>query len=232
MLLVYIYMEGTDMKNENFKRAINDLFGINLKIESDADEYDDGYVEENQYETETYYSYAEEEPEKTEEADKKEVAEEMRKAEVKKTEVIEEKEPPVVYEDAIVPYGMVTVGNVSVKSDIHIKGDIIGDVECEGKIFLSGSIKGNVRTGSICIQQGSLEGDLSVTNDVGIERDSVVKGNISAANMISDSDIYGQIQLTGTLELGEDACVEGDIKVGAMIMRSGAKIKGMVDVEK
>lgn len=142
----------------------------------------------------------------------------------------EESSLPVAREEAVIPSDMVINGNITTKSNMRIFGSIVGDVSCEGNINLMGSIRGNVIAGNLTLQQGGLEGDVSVQEDIVVETASVLKGNMVARSVYSNSRTEGQIHAFEAVELKEKAIVYGDIKALSLAVSTGAKIKGMVDI--
>lgn len=133
-------------------------------------------------------------------------------------------------EEAVIPSDMVITGNISTKSNMRVMGSIIGDIECEGNIFLIGNITGNVSAGNLTIQRGGLEGDVSVRENIMLEEESFLKGNLAAQNLYSNAKSEGQVQVSGAVELRERAFVQGNITAGTLSVNAGAKIKGMVDI--
>lgn len=140
-----------------------------------------------------------------------------------------EPELPVSIEQALIPSDMVITGNIKTKSNMKISGNVLGDIECEGSIILLGSIQGNVNVANLTIQHGNLTGDSVVRENIVIEQDAMVKGNISAKNMYSNARVEGRIQVIDTVELREKAIVQGDITSTTLSVTAGAKIHGMVD---
>lgn len=139
-------------------------------------------------------------------------------------------EMPMNREESIIPADMVLKGNVTTQSDMKVVGSIIGDVECDGNIYLQGSIMGNISAGNLTVQKGKLTGDVSVKENVSLEKESELNGNISAHNVYANAKIEGQIKADGLVELKEHAVVHGDIAAETISIHTGARIKGMVNV--
>lgn len=142
----------------------------------------------------------------------------------------QEVELPAAREEAVIPSDMVINGNITTKSNMRILGSVVGDVNCDGSIWLMGSIEGKVNAGNLTIQRGGLTGDAKVRENVVIEQDAVLKGNLTAQNVSSNAHSEGKIFAEKTVELRENAYVHGDITAGALSVSTGAKIKGLVDV--
>lgn len=142
----------------------------------------------------------------------------------------QEAELPVPREEAIIPSDMVITGNITTKSHMRVLGSIQGDVSCDGNLLLFGSIQGKVHAGNLTIQQGVLTGDAVVRENIIVEQDAVLKGNLSAQNVSTNAQSEGEIRADHAVELRENAYVRGNITAGTLAVHSGAKIKGMVDV--
>lgn len=141
-----------------------------------------------------------------------------------------EVELPVSREEAVIPSDMVINGNVTTKSNMRILGSIVGDVNCDGSIWLMGSIQGKVEAGNLTIQRGGLTGDADVRENVVIEQDAMLKGNLTAQNISSNAHSEGELHAENTVELRENAYVHGNITARSLSVTTGAKIKGLVDV--
>lgn len=145
-------------------------------------------------------------------------------------QVLKTAEPQTRREEALIPSDMMITGNISTKSDMKIYGSIVGDVECEGSIVLVGNIQGNVSASNLTLQKGGLTGDAAVAENVILEENAVLKGNLSAHNVRSNARSEGEIHAEGAVELMGQAVVQGNIAAGSLSVSSGAKIRGMVNV--
>lgn len=190
-------------KNDNFKKAMNELLGAPA---------------------------VKEEPAKAPVKESVKVEEPKKAASVKETAV---KAAPVVnkpVETAVIPAGMVITGNIKTESDMRIEGNVVGDIVCEGNILLFGSIDGNVSANNITFHKGTMKGDVVVKADAILEDESSLKGNLTAVNVVSNAKSEGQILASGTVELQNLAYVHGDIAAATFSVTSGAKIKGTVTI--
>jgi cytoskeletal protein CcmA (bactofilin family) len=91
---------------------------------------------------------------------------------------------------------------------------INGDVEFLGGLHLDGYINGNVSGGP------NTDAILSVSEQGGIE------GSVSAANVILNGIVKGDIDATLRVELGEKARVLGNVRYSAIETAVGAQING------
>jgi cytoskeletal protein CcmA (bactofilin family) len=91
---------------------------------------------------------------------------------------------------------------------------INGDVEFAGGLHLDGYISGNVSG------EPNTDAILSVSEQGGIE------GSVSAANVILNGIVKGDIDATLRVELGEKARVLGNVRYSAIETAVGAQING------
>jgi cytoskeletal protein CcmA (bactofilin family) len=91
---------------------------------------------------------------------------------------------------------------------------INGDVEFAGGLHLDGYISGNVSG------EPNTDATLSVSEQGGIE------GSVSAANVILNGIVKGDIDATLRVELGEKARVLGNVRYSAIETAVGAQING------
>lgn len=189
-------------KNDNFKKAMNELLGAPAK----------------------------EEPAKAPVKETVKVEEPKKAAPVQQPAVKEAPVVKKAAETAVIPAGMVITGNITTESDMRIEGNIVGDITCEGNILLFGSIEGNVSANKITFHKGCMKGDVVVKADATLEEGSALKGNLTAVNVLSNAKSEGQIFASGTVELQNLAYVHGDITAATFSVTSGAKIKGSVTI--
>lgn len=189
-------------KNDNFKKAMNELLGAPAK----------------------------EEPAKAPVKETVKVEEPKKAAPVQQPAVKEAPVVKKSSETAVIPAGMVITGNITTESDMRIEGNIVGDITCEGNILLFGNIEGNVSANKITFHKGCMKGDVVVKADATLEEGSALKGNLTAVNVLSNAKSEGQIFASGTVELQNLAYVHGDITAATFSVTSGAKIKGAVTI--
>ena len=189
-------------KNDNFKKAMNELLGAPAK----------------------------EEPAKAPVKETVKVEEPKKATPVQQPAVKEAPVVKKSSETAVIPAGMVITGNITTESDMRIEGNVVGDIVCEGNILLFGSIEGNVSANKITFHKGCMKGDVVVKADATLEEGSSLKGNLTAVNVLSNAKSEGQIFASGTVELQNLAYVHGDITAATFSVTSGAKIKGAVTI--
>ena len=104
--------------------------------------------------------------------------------------------------------------NLQIDTLIGAGTRINGDVEFAGGLHLDGYISGNVSA------EPDTDATLSVSEQGGIE------GSVSAANVILNGIVKGDIDATGRVELGANARVLGNVHYTIIETAVGAQING------
>jgi cytoskeletal protein CcmA (bactofilin family) len=91
---------------------------------------------------------------------------------------------------------------------------IDGDVEFTGGLHVDGHINGNIRSRS------GREGLLSVS------RQGCVEGSVTAADVVLNGVVKGDIEASGRVQLGADARVLGNVQYAVIESAVGAQING------
>ena len=145
-------------------------------------------------------------------------------------QVVEKVKDAVKDTDALISSDMKIEGNIQTNSNMKVLGDIKGDVSCDGDIILKGNIQGDVKVVNLTIQGGTLTGNVTAQGNVTIEEGAVIKGNMTAKSVYSNGSVEGQIQAAEEVELQKSAQIKGDVIAKYFSVVSGAKVKGVVNV--
>jgi len=87
-------------------------------------------------------------------------------------------------------------------------------------------VKGNMEgNGSLRID-GTVEGDISVTGSVIIGEEGLVKGNVSANEMIISGRVEGNVTTTSCLSIYSTGSLIGDVQVSSLHIEEGGSFKG------
>lgn len=231
-------------KNNNFKKALNELLN--------SDKNDSEKALENQEGAEAASGQTDKEKAQGGNSPGNQLPEESVREESVREESAGEStssvsEPPVPYNgepDVPKPYSRVekTVYEAVITPDVIINGDIIagsnlkilgkvfGNVECEGSIVLSGNIEGDVSASKLRFMAGGIQGNVSVKEAITAEKDTCIKGDVNAGSAVLSGNVRGELNIQDTLELRETSSVIGNIKALCIAILNGSRIKGMMDV--
>uniref|UniRef100_UPI003FF047A6 bactofilin family protein n=1 Tax=Eisenbergiella tayi TaxID=1432052 RepID=UPI003FF047A6 len=132
--------------------------------------------------------------------------------------------------ESVITSDVIIEGNVRSGSNLKILGEIVGDVACEGQITLTGNITGDVRASSLRFNSGNIQGNVTVVNDVTVEKQSHIKGDITAGSLIFNGSAEGNLMISQNMELRESSVVIGNVSADCVSMYNGARLKGLLDV--
>lgn len=135
-----------------------------------------------------------------------------------------------VKNESIITEDMVIDGSVRTKSNLRILGQISGDVRCEGALLLSGKVMGDIYADSMRVQSGSITGNIQVTDEMVVDNNSWIKGDITSGRLMFNGRSEGNMMVQESIELRESAKVKGNVSSECISMYNGAHVKGMIDI--
>ena len=91
---------------------------------------------------------------------------------------------------------------------------INGDVTGKGNYKIDGTVTGNIK----------IKGDL-ITGEK-----SVIKGDISAKNIIIAGTVTGDVEALGQLTIKHTGIITGDQKCGSLIVEEGSRVTGKCEI--
>ncbi|MDF2535676.1 MAG: Polymer-forming cytoskeletal [Bacillales bacterium] len=121
------------------------------------------------------------------------------------------------------------VGSITSTSNIDIRGKIIGDID-GSSLLISGEIKGNVVGQEVNVTTGQILGDIKSASNVSVANKVIVNGNVSGNKI----DIHGRVKGNLFADLAvifKEAILVGDINAKEVSIEPGARIKGKVNIE-
>lgn len=137
---------------------------------------------------------------------------------------------PALKNESIITEDMVIDGSIRTKSNLRILGQISGDVRCEGALLLSGKVNGDVYADSMRVQSGSITGNIQVTDEMVVDNNSWIKGDITSGRLMFNGHSEGNMMVQESIELRESARVKGNVSSECISMYNGAHVKGMIDI--
>jgi cytoskeletal protein CcmA (bactofilin family) len=90
------------------------------------------------------------------------------------------------------------------------------------------TITGDVQTAGVLKVDGEINGSVIGARQVLLGRNGVVRGNISAGEVVVGGSVEGSVSAQERLELQSTASVSGDIDTRSIVVIEGARINGMV----
>ena len=90
------------------------------------------------------------------------------------------------------------------------------------------TLQGNLRSAYGIRIMGSIEGDIQSEGRVKIETGGLVKGMVTASDVIVNGVLEGNIDAKGQIELGRESHVVGNIKASKIAIAEGCFLKGEI----
>ena len=120
-------------------------------------------------------------------------------------------------------------GIIRATGDVAIAGEGSGEVVTTGKLTILSSFKGNITANSLQMTGANLEGDVSVSETLSIDQNSVLKGNGTASSLKCAGKIEGDMKVANDAILGETSVVKGDMATLFLQVKQGARINGKIN---
>lgn len=90
------------------------------------------------------------------------------------------------------------------------------------------TLKGHVSTASSLQVAGVIEGDVNSGRTVTVLADGLIKGDVSAVDVMVHGRIEGRVTTTGKLTIAATGVVVGDIQVRSIYIEDGGVLDGKV----
>jgi len=126
---------------------------------------------------------------------------------------------------------LIIEGTVKSKSDIRLNGYIKGDVSCGGAIISTGTIDGNIDGTNVSLAGSTINGNINVRGTVSLDSGSAITGDITAATLMSDGKIKGNVILKEAVTLKANASIMGNIKAKSISIESGTTLVGNLEIK-
>lgn len=121
-------------------------------------------------------------------------------------------------------------GSIQSSANLDIYGYVFGNVSCNGSIRLTGLIKGNVTAEQIKIEGGRIQGSITSKRHVGLDRCSLVNGEISAETILIEGKVKGNIYAGESVKITESAQIQGDVIAQQLRIQKGAILSGFLTI--
>ena len=130
----------------------------------------------------------------------------------------------------VISQGTVIVGDIKSDSDIEMLGTVTGSISTSGSVKINGKQKGDVQGASVTLSSCTVRGNLSAAEDVTVDSDSVIVGDIKCGNLTFDGKLKGNVHVMGNVNCQGNSIIIGDIASTTITVDSGAKLQGKVQV--
>lgn len=130
----------------------------------------------------------------------------------------------IISEDTIIE------GSIKSKSDLIVKGKVLGDIESDKSINICGNVEGNVKSSSTVLLEGFVNGNLSSNGLLKISKDSKIVGDVECQVLETNGIITGNINAKESVNIGSNSVIEGNISSKTLTVEEGSKIKGLFEI--
>lgn len=133
---------------------------------------------------------------------------------------------------SVLQEGIVINGTVTCDHNLTIFGTINGDIICEGKIIIYGSVKGNLDCNSLEIESAHLVGDVTCKDEVLIQENSVLNGNVSSSSFIHKGHLSGDATVSNCSTFTASSIMVGNLETNEIEITKGSVINGIIRITK
>lgn len=124
----------------------------------------------------------------------------------------------------------VITGSITSKTDICNEGQVTGDIVTSENIWITGKVDGDLDGNMIQIIGGYVVGNIKAKADVRNDATSIILGDISGDNFLSDGKVKGNLKINNAVSLNNNAVVYGNVSARKLSVQDGAIIKGNVQI--
>ncbi|MBQ3549234.1 MAG: polymer-forming cytoskeletal protein [Oscillospiraceae bacterium] len=122
-------------------------------------------------------------------------------------------------------------GNLRSDGDVEVAGTFLGDIHAKGSVILRSTVKGNIHAGALQLVGCTLTGDSDTAEMAVVSEDSRVEGSVTAHDLRCAGTVIGDIAVSGHITLEHTACISGSIVTGSISVAKGATICGSVEIK-
>lgn len=132
---------------------------------------------------------------------------------------------------AVIPKGTVITGNIETNGKLEMYGEIRGNIVSSEALNLEGDVYGDIHASDISMKEGFVKGKVEAENNISIQQNTVVLGDVAAQTLQVDGAVQGNLDVKGCVTIGETAIVDGDVTSKSIQIKNGAIISGRYSQE-
>ena len=130
----------------------------------------------------------------------------------------------------VISKGTMITGDFKSDGNIEIYGVVTGSINATGNIKICGKQIGDVQGANISLSSCTVRGNVCATEDMTIDSDSVIIGDIKTKNLIINGKLQGNIHAKCSITCQSDAIVIGDLTAATVTVNNGSKLQGKVQI--
>ena len=130
----------------------------------------------------------------------------------------------------IISKGTILTGDIKSDGNFEIYGTVTGSITTTGNIKIRGKQVGDMQGANISLSSCLVRGNLTATEDINIDSDSIIIGDIKAKKLAIDGKLQGNIYVKTSVVCQSNAIVMGDLTAATVTMENGAKLNGKMQI--
>lgn len=113
-----------------------------------------------------------------------------------------------------------------------IYGEVEGNITAVGNVSVTGRITGDISCANLKLTGGQLKSNLLVRENILMDVDSKVEGQVQCSILDADGTICGDIDAAVEVQVHRNADINGGIRTKAISIDAGAQLMGSMQVVK
>ncbi|WP_164919038.1 bactofilin family protein [Caproiciproducens sp. NJN-50] len=130
----------------------------------------------------------------------------------------------------VISSGTTITGDIKSDGNIEMMGTMTGSILTSGSVKINGKQVGDVQGAGIDLFACTVRGSLNAADEVNVDSDSVIVGDIKCGNLTIDGKLKGNVHVMGNVCCQGNSVIIGDITSTTITVSSGAKLKGKVEI--
>ena len=130
----------------------------------------------------------------------------------------------------IISKGTILTGDIKSDGNFEIYGTVTGSINTTGNIKVRGKQVGDMQGANISLSSCMVRGNLTAAEDMSIDSDSIIIGDIKAKRLSIDGKLQGNIYAKTSVTCQSNAIVMGDLTAATVTMENGARLNGKMQI--
>lgn len=130
----------------------------------------------------------------------------------------------------IISKGTVIAGDLKSDGNFEIYGTVTGSIITTGNIQISGKQIGDVQGANITLSSCMVRGNITAAEDMNIDSDSVIIGDLKTKNLTINGKLQGNIHAKNSVVCQSSAIVIGDLTAATITVNNGSKLQGKMQI--
>lgn len=134
--------------------------------------------------------------------------------------------------ETVIEQGAVIAGNLNIKGNLRLYGEVTGDVICESHFTFNGRVYGNVTCKSADLEGGAIKGNLEAKESIHIKPNTEIMGDLNSQSAVVEGKVKGNCNLSKAIIIKETGKVVGDVNCDDVVIEQGATLKGHLNIKR